>query len=56
MHLPARSQAMKLERAVNYEPSPDMHTSQRFHNHFVIAKTLGGYYQGYNLWVSQDAD
>ena len=39
---------MKLEQAMNYEPTLGMHTSQRFHDHFVIAKTLRDYYWGYN--------
>jgi len=32
----------------DYEPTLNIHASQRFHDHFVIAKMLRGYYQGYD--------
>ena len=47
---------MKLEQAVNYKPAFDMHATQRFHDHFVIAKTLGGYCWGYKPGVTQGID
>ena len=46
----------KLEQATNLKPAFDMHVIQCFHDHFMIAKTLGGYYQGYDPEVSQGAD
>jgi hypothetical protein len=32
----------------DYEPALNTHTSQSFHDHFMITKTLGGYCQGYD--------
>ena len=40
----------------DYGPALNAHASQRFHSHFTIAKTLGGYCRGYNPGVSQDTD
>jgi len=47
---------MKLEQAMNYEPTFDMHAIQRFHDHFVIAKMIEGYCRGYNPRVSWGTD
>jgi hypothetical protein len=35
---------MKLGQATTTDPRTSAHTYQRFHDHFVIAKTLRGYY------------
>jgi hypothetical protein len=32
-----------------YKPALNEHTSQRFHDHFVITKNARGYYRGYDL-------
>jgi hypothetical protein len=40
----------------DYELALNEHESLCFQNHFVIAKTLRGYYRGYNPRVSQGKD
>jgi hypothetical protein len=40
----------------DYEATLNAHISQRFHDHLMIAKTLGGYCQGYDPRVSQGID
>jgi hypothetical protein len=42
MYQLTRGRATKLEQATNYEPAFDIHAIQRFHNNFMIMKTLWG--------------
>ena len=47
---------MKLEKVMTTIPCSSIHTHQRFHDHFVVVKTLGGYCRGHNPGVSQGID
>ena len=49
---PEWGRAAKLGKAMTMNMCPNAHTHQRFHDHFVVVKVLGGYYQGCNLGVS----
>ena len=49
---PARCRAAKLDEAATMNLRSNAHSHQRFHDHFVIAKMLRGYHQGYDPGVS----
>jgi hypothetical protein len=47
---------MKLDETTTTRPRSNMHTQKRFYDHFMVIKTLRGYYRGHNPGMSEGID
>ena len=55
-HVPRYQDLLTKQNTMTTDSRSNVHTYQRFLDHFMIIKTLGGYYRGYNPGVSHGSD